>query len=41
MCEKIQTYVALGCRGFIPWCSDYPDTETLTLFAKEVIPNFR
>ena len=23
------TYVDLGCRGFIPWCADYPDTETL------------
>jgi F420-dependent oxidoreductase-like protein len=41
VCDKIQTYVGLGCRGFIPWCSDYPDTETLTLFANEVIPNFR
>ena len=39
--EKIQTYLDLGCRGFIPWCADYPDTETLTLFAREVIPNFR
>ncbi len=29
--EKIQTYVDLGCRGFIPWCADYPDTETLEL----------
>ena len=39
--EKIQTYLDLGCRGFIPWCADYPDTETLTLFARQVIPNFR
>ena len=39
--EKIQTYLDLGCKGFIPWCSDYPDTETLELFATEVIPNFR
>jgi F420-dependent oxidoreductase-like protein len=39
--EKIQTYLGLGCRGFIPWCSDYPETETLELFAREVIPNFR
>ena len=31
--EKIQTYVDLGCTGFVPWCSDYPDTETLELFA--------
>ena len=25
--EKIQTYVDLGCTGFIPWCADYPDTR--------------
>ena len=31
--EKIRTYVDLGCAGFIPWCADYPDTETLELFA--------
>jgi F420-dependent oxidoreductase-like protein len=41
VCEKIQTYLDLGCRGFVPWCSDYPDTQTLELFAREVIPNFR
>jgi F420-dependent oxidoreductase-like protein len=39
--EKIQTYVDLGCRGFYPWCSDYPDTETMTLFAEKVIPQLR
>jgi F420-dependent oxidoreductase-like protein len=41
VCEKIQTYVDLGCRGFITWCSDYPDPETLTLLARDVIPQFR
>ena len=25
VCEKIQQYVDLGCTGFIPWCSDYPE----------------
>jgi len=39
--EKIQTYIGLGCTGFIPWCSDYPDTQTLELFATKVMPNFR
>ena len=39
--EKIQTYLDLGCTGFIPWCSDYPDTQTLELFATEVASNFR
>ncbi len=38
---KVQTYVDLGCRGFIPWCADYPDTETLTLFAEQVMPELR
>ena len=41
VCEKIQTYLDLGCTGFVPWCADYPDTETLTLLATEVMPNFR
>ena len=39
--EKVQQYIDLGCTGFIPWCSDYPSTETLELFATKVIPNFR
>ncbi|MEA3185829.1 MAG: hypothetical protein QOJ74_2306, partial [Ilumatobacteraceae bacterium] len=41
ICEKVQTYIDLGCTGFIPWCCDYPDTESLELFATEVMPNFR
>ena len=39
--ERIQSYIEMGCTGFVPWCSDYPDTETLRLFAEKVIPNFR
>ena len=39
--EKIQRYIDAGCTGFVPWCPDYPETETLELFAKKVIPNFR
>jgi len=39
--EKLQTYIDLGCTGFIPWCSDYPSTQTLELFAEKVIPSFR
>lgn len=39
--EKAQTYIDLGCGGFVPWCSDYPETETLRLFAEKVIPQFR
>jgi F420-dependent oxidoreductase-like protein len=41
VCEKIRTYVDLGCEGFMPWVSDYPGTETMTLFAEKVIPEFR
>ncbi len=41
VCEKIQQYIDLGCTGFIPWCSDYPDTETLELLGSQVVPNFR
>jgi F420-dependent oxidoreductase-like protein len=41
VCEKMQRYVDLGCRGFTPWCSDYPDTTTLELFATMVMPAFR
>jgi F420-dependent oxidoreductase-like protein len=39
--EKIAEYVALGCTGFYPWCSDYPDTETLRLFGEQVLPEAR
>ena len=39
--EKIQQYVDLGCTGFYPWCADYPDTETLRLFAEQVVPALR
>jgi F420-dependent oxidoreductase-like protein len=39
--DKVQRYIDLGCTGFVPWCSDYPDTTTLELFAEKVIPEFR
>ena len=39
--EKIQRYLDAGCTGFVPWCPDYPSTETLELFARQVMPNFR
>jgi F420-dependent oxidoreductase-like protein len=39
--EKVQRYRDLGCSGFVPWCSDYPGTETLRLFAERVMPEFR
>ncbi|MGH9119443.1 MAG: LLM class flavin-dependent oxidoreductase [Acidimicrobiales bacterium] len=39
--EKIRRYVDLGCSGFVPWCADHPETETLELLAEKVIPEFR
>lgn len=39
--EKMQRYVDAGCRGFVPWCADYPDTETLELLASRVVPELR
>jgi alkanesulfonate monooxygenase SsuD/methylene tetrahydromethanopterin reductase-like flavin-dependent oxidoreductase (luciferase family) len=38
--EKMQTYVDLGCSGFVPWCADYPDTETLEHLAA-IVPEVR
>jgi F420-dependent oxidoreductase-like protein len=39
--EKVQQYVDLGCGAFYPWCSDYPEMESLELLAEKVIPEFR
>lgn len=39
--EKIAEYAKLGCVGFYPWCSDYPDTTTMRLLAEKVMPQFR
>ena len=39
--EKIARYVELGCSYFVPWCRDYPDTQSLALLADKVIPEFR
>jgi F420-dependent oxidoreductase-like protein len=39
--EKIRSYAALGCRGIVPWCADYPDTTSMELLATKVIPELR
>jgi F420-dependent oxidoreductase-like protein len=39
--EKIEQYVGLGVGGIVPWCSEYPETETMRLFAERVMPSFR
>lgn len=41
VCEKIRVYQELGVGGIVAWCSDYPDTETLHLFAEQVMPELR
>ena len=32
--EKMQSYTDRGCKGFVPWCADFPDDETMRLYAK-------
>jgi probable F420-dependent oxidoreductase len=41
VCEKVRTYIDLGCTYFVPWCSDYPDDTTLRVFADKVMPEFK
>ncbi|MDQ3944147.1 MAG: TIGR03560 family F420-dependent LLM class oxidoreductase [Actinomycetota bacterium] len=41
VCEKVARYVELGCSYFVPWCRDYPDMQSLSLFAEKVMPEFR
>jgi F420-dependent oxidoreductase-like protein len=41
VCEKLRSYADLGVGGIVPWCADYPETETLRLLADKVIPEFR
>ncbi len=41
VCEKIRTYIDLGCTYFVPWCSDYPEDTTVRLLAEKVMPEFR
>jgi F420-dependent oxidoreductase-like protein len=37
--EKVQGYVDAGCREFVLWFRDFPQSESLERFALEVIPN--
>ncbi len=39
--EKLGRYRDLGCGGVVPWCSDYPDQQSLRLLASDVLPEFR
>jgi alkanesulfonate monooxygenase SsuD/methylene tetrahydromethanopterin reductase-like flavin-dependent oxidoreductase (luciferase family) len=37
--EKVQAFVDAGCREFVLWCRDFPSTETVERFAREVVPH--
>lgn len=39
--DRLREYEALGCSYVVPFFPDYPGTESLTLFAEQVIPEFR
>ncbi|GIU87514.1 MAG: LLM class F420-dependent oxidoreductase [Acidimicrobiia bacterium] len=39
--EKVQAYVDAGCREFVLWFRDYPATDSLEAFAREVVPRIR
>ena len=34
-------YIDQGCTAFYPWCSDYPETESVRLLAEKVMPEIR
>lgn len=36
--EKVQAFVDAGAREFVLWARDYPGTESIERFAREVIP---
>ncbi len=39
--ERLNEYQALGCGGVVVWPSDFPGTESIRLFAEQVMPEFR
>ena len=39
--DKVGRYRDMGVTSFIPWCRDYPATDTLRLFAEKVMPAHR
>jgi len=36
--EKVQAFVDAGCREFVLWFRDLPESESLERFAREVVP---
>lgn len=39
--EKTQAFVDAGCREFVLWLRDYPETHTLERFMTDVVPRLR
>jgi len=39
--EKVAAFVDAGCREFVLWFRDYPESESLERFAREVVPAVR
>jgi alkanesulfonate monooxygenase SsuD/methylene tetrahydromethanopterin reductase-like flavin-dependent oxidoreductase (luciferase family) len=39
--EKVQGYVDAGCREFVLWFRDFPQSESLERFASDVIPRVK
>ncbi|MBM3672186.1 MAG: TIGR03560 family F420-dependent LLM class oxidoreductase [Actinobacteria bacterium] len=39
--DKVQGYVDAGCREFVLWFRDFPESESLERFAADVIPRIK
>lgn len=39
--EKVQAFVDAGCREFVLWFRDFPSSESLEAFARDVVPRVR
>ena len=39
--EKVQAFVDAGCREFVLWCRDFPASDSLEAFAREVMPRVK
>jgi len=36
--EKVRAFADAGCREFVLWCRDYPSTESVERYMREVVP---
>ena len=39
--EKVQAFVDAGCGEFVLWFRDFPSSESLEAFARDVAPMIR